>query len=213
MCKQEIKKYVIAIVAAAALFTTGCGGEEEKVIEGSVQNIEAEDITGDETAGEGGTTGNADGQESNAGNEAAGDQSGSAQKGYLFTANGVTVAMDAEAGPLVEQLGEPASYFEAASCAFEGLDKIYTYIGFELNTYPMGDKDFVSTVVIRDDSVTTGEGITIGSTLEQVQQAYPGESTQEEGMVVYEKDGMKLCFILQNNEVISIEYRSAVLEE
>lgn len=208
MRKIGIKKYAIVLAAVAAIFTTGCG-DEEKVIEGSVQNIEAEDITGSEAD----AAGNANGQESGGGSGSTQGQVSSAGKGYLFTANGVTVSMDAEAGPLVEQLGEPASYFEAASCAFEGLDKIYTYSGFELNTYPMGEKDYVSTVVIRDDSVTTAEGITIGSSLEEVQQAYPGESTEEEGMLVYEKDGMKLCFIMQNNEVISIEYRSAVLEE
>ncbi len=32
-------------------------------------------------------------------------------------------------------------------------------------------------------------------------------------MLVYAKDGMKLCFILQGDEVVSIEYRSTVLEE
>ena len=61
----------------------------------------------------------------------------------------------------------------------------------------------------------TAEGIGIGDTREELEQAYPGEGAgagqEENGMLVYEKDGMKLCFILQEDEIISIEYRSTVL--
>ena len=42
------------------------------------------------------------------------------------------------------------SYFEAPSCAFDGIDKTYTYAGFELLTYPKDDKDYVSSVVLKD---------------------------------------------------------------
>ena len=44
-------------------------------------------------------------------------------KGYVFEYNGVKIGMDMEAAPIIAALGEPSSYFEAPSCAFEGLDK------------------------------------------------------------------------------------------
>ena len=31
-------------------------------------------------------------------------------------------------------------------------------------------------------------------------------------MLVYEKGGMKLCFILKDDAIVSIEYRSTVLD-
>ena len=65
-------------------------------------------------------------------------------------------------------------------------------------------------MILKDDSVTTAEGICIGDSLEKVLEAY-GEGDQENGMVVYEKDGMKLCFILQDDGIVSIEYRSTAL--
>ena len=40
-----------------------------------------------------------------------------------------------------------------------------------------------------------------------------GEGTEELGMTVYRKDDMKLCFILQEDSIVSIEYRSTVLDE
>lgn len=184
-------------MASSMLFMAGCG-DDEKVIDGSGQNA------GTEVSQPGGNEGNAPG--------AQGSNGAVSGKGYVFIYNGTSVEIDADAAPVVNTLGEPLSYFEAASCAFEGLDKIYTYSGFELNTYPVGDKDHISAIVFRDDSVSTAEGVCIGDSLEKVQQAYGTDGVEENGMLVYEKDGMKLCFILKE-DVVSIEYRSTVLEQ
>ena len=145
--KGKTKKAMAALMAAAMLFATGCGGEE-KVIDGSVQNIHAD---------AGGDTGDAEQGQVQAAGDGSAEHAGA--KGYVFTVGGITVEMDADAAPIVEGLGEPVSYFEAASCAFEGLDKMYTYNGFELDTYPKGEKDYVSTVILKDDTVLTPEGI------------------------------------------------------
>ncbi len=182
-----MKKLTALLMAASLLILAGCGNDE-KVMDGSGQNSEA----------------GASGSAGSAGTVQGG-------KGYVFTYKGTTIQVDADAAPIVEALGEPASYYEAASCAFEGLDKIYSYSGFELNTYPSGEKDLVSAVVFRDDSVSTAEGVCIGDTLEKVKQVYGDDCTEEDGMLVYEKDGMKLCFILKE-DVAAIEYRSTVLE-
>lgn len=193
-----MRKLFVAFLAVGMLFVAGCGNEE-KVIQGNVQNV----VTGEEQPGD-------------AGEEQQGRQEkneNGAPKGYVFTYNGTVVEMDAKAESVVEKLGEPASYFEAASCAFEGLDKVYTYSGFELDTYPVGDADHISAVILKDDSVATTEGVSIGDSLEKLEQAYGTDSSSEGGMLVYGKDGMKLCFILQDDEIISIEYRSTVLEE
>lgn len=201
-----MKKTTAIIMTASLLLLSGCGSNgNERVIEGNVQTIES----GNEQSGA---------AQSVEKNEAASDtqadvQDESSAKGYTFVYNDISVTMDADAAPIVEKLGEPASYFEAASCAFEGLDKIYTYNGFELDTYPVGDKDYVSSVILKDDSVSTAEGICIGDSLEKLQKAYDGEGEENAGMRVYEKDGMKLCFIMQGQDIIAIEYRSTVLEE
>ena len=221
MKKKESKistmKKCAVLLAAAMLLATGCGKEDEKTIDGSVQNMEPVDITSG--AGETGAPG--DGEAAGEGQQDGGTQEGQQDSGqggaasgagYQFTAKGVTIEMDADAAPVLEQLGEPVSYFEAASCAFEGLDKTYTYNGFELDTYPTGDKDYISMVVLKDDSVATQEGICIGDSRDKVLQAYPDGGTEECGMIIYRKGGMKLVFILKEEEVASIEYRSTVLE-
>ena len=191
------KKLLAMFMALGLLALAGCG-DSEKVIDGNVVNVttgsRAEESTGQQESAQ------APEQQTQT----------TAAKGYVFVAGGVTVEMDADIAPILQALGEPMSYFEAASCAFEGLDKIYTYNSFEIDTYPAQDKDLVSAVILKDDSVTTAEGICIGDSLEKLQETY-GDGIQESGMLVYEKDDMKLCFILQDDSIISIEYRSTAL--
>ena len=134
-------------------------------------------------------------------------------KGYAFIYHDVVIEIDADAASILEELGEANSYFEAASCAFNGLDKMYTYSSFELDTYPVDDKDYVSMVLFKDDSIATAEGVSIGDPAEKVTEIYGEDAAKENGMLVYQKDGMKLCFIVENGSISSIEYQTTVLEE
>lgn len=200
-----MKKFVVVLMAAGLLLVAGCG-ESEKTLEGEVQNM----VSGSGTSGGAGTeasqgTVQNQGEENSTGTEAA--------KGYVFEYDGTVAAADMEAAPVIEELGEPVSYFESTSCAFEGLDKMYTYSSFEIDTYPVEDKDYISTIILKDDSIATQEGIYIGDSLEKLQQTYGGGYTERDGMIVYEKDGMELCFIMKYEEIVSIEYRSLVLKE
>ena len=137
---------------------------------------------------------------------------GTVKKGYIFEYNGVSIGMDMEASAIIEALGEPEDYFEAPSCAFEGLDKTYTYDSFEIDTYELEGKDYISCVYFRDDMIETKEGISLFMTKEDMIATYGENYTEEFGMLVYEKEGMKLKFILTNDEITSIEYNSNVLE-
>ena len=198
------KKLIISITILGMIFVSGCGNRE-KVIEGEVQNIMTKnENTQPEKAEQ--VTESIPVENDNI------DHTNTNSKGYVFTYQGTVVEIDANAASVIEKLGEPVTYFEAPSCAFEGLDKIYTYNGFELDTYPDKDTDHISAIIFKDDSVTTTEGIGIGDTMEKLEQIYGSESTKEDGMLVYNKDDMKLCFILKEEEIISVEYRTTVLE-
>lgn len=192
---MKTKTRRLALVMAAMLLTTACGNNE-RVIPGEVNN-------GSAGTGQQGTEGNGDT------NPAVEDQTA---KGYLFVSpGGVTVQIDAPAESVVEALGE-YSYYEAPSCAFQGLDKIYTYNSFEVDTYPQDGKDYISAVIFKDDSISTPEGVAIGDSRARMEEAYGANGAEEGGKVVYSKDGMKLCFILQDDQIISIEYASTVLD-
>lgn len=135
-------------------------------------------------------------------------------KGFIFEINGVKVGMDMEADPIIKALGEPASYFEAASCAFEGLDKMYGYGSYEIDTYEMDKKDYISGVIFKDDMVATKEGVSIGNTKDDMIKAYGDGFKEEQGMFVYEKEGTKIKFVIDaNNDITSITYASTILDK
>lgn len=129
---------------------------------------------------------------------------------YTFaTADGVTVAIDADMADVLAALGEEQSYFEAESCAFEGLDKTYTYPGFVITTRPDGEKDYVNSVRLTDDSVSTQEGVYIGSSEADVKTAYGEDGGTAEGSLSYTSGGVTISFILEDGVVTSIEYLPA----
>lgn len=125
---------------------------------------------------------------------------------YIFVGNGVSIAIDAEVAPILASLGTWQAYDESPSCAFEGLDKIYTYGGFDIKTYPLNGKDFVHSVILYDDTVAIDKGIRIGSTADAVKAAYGTPDEQTDTALIYNAKGMLLQFLLENGNVTSIQY-------
>ncbi len=129
-------------------------------------------------------------------------------KAFVFVRDDVEIPMNAEAAPILEKLGESLSYFEAESCAFQGVDRVYTYDGFQLNTYPLNDVDYVSSVVLTSDTAATGEGLEIGSAKEDMLAAYGRDYTEEYGQYTYTLGDSRLIFILEDDKVTAIEYQA-----
>lgn len=138
----------------------------------------------------------------------AAESAPAAPEGYVFRAGDCTISMGQDMADVLSALGEPHSYFEAASCAFEGLDKTYTWSGFSVTTRPDGDKDYVNDVLLTDDSVTTPEGLYIGASRSDITAVY-GEGETQGAALNYTQSGVTLSFILDGDTVISIEYLPA----
>ena len=129
---------------------------------------------------------------------------------WKYTVRDVNIMMHAEAAPIIEALGEPVSYTEEASCAFTGLDKTYYYGGFYLQTYPMGEEDFVYSLWLVDDSSTTPEGIYIGASQAEVEAAYGTEGFNGSNAYVMTGTTSTLTIILTDGVVSSIQYDAVV---
>ncbi|MBQ7779454.1 MAG: hypothetical protein IJ404_03070 [Clostridia bacterium] len=119
------------------------------------------------------------------------------------------VKIDADMADVLKALGEPLQYFEAASCAFDGLDKTYTYAGYVILTRPDGKKDYVNSIQLTDDSVQTPEGAYVGMTPDAVKGIYGKPTEETETLLSYTDGNTTLNFILKDAKVISIEYLPA----
>ena len=223
-----MKKTLLAAMMAAVLVLAGCGAQEtsapaadtaasgeaaeekaEEVVEEAAEETseDAEEAAAEESAGESAEDAaaeeNADAPE-NAGNGA------NAADTFIFEYDGIQMYVNQEAAEVLDALGEPASYFEAASCAFEGLDKMYTYSSFELDTYPEGDTDYISCIYFLDDMVETPEGISLYMTQADMEAAYGTDYEEANGAYVYTKGNGQLSFIIENDEIVVIEYKTKV---
>ena len=136
-----------------------------------------------------------------------------ADTNFAFSYEGVDVIVGTDMNSLVDSLaavaGEP-QYFEAASCAGDGMSKTYTYKGgsFSISTNPSGNSDIISSIMLNDDTVSTKEGICIGSTADEVTAAYGESSNATETTMTYEKGSSSIVFVLQDGKVNNIIYNA-----
>lgn len=121
----------------------------------------------------------------------------------------VALAVDADCAEAIDLLGEPASYFETESCAFQGMDKVYTYPSFVINTYPKDGADMVMSIFLMDDVFTTAEGAYIGMSVDEVKAIYGEPTAEADASVSYEKGGCALAFMYDaDGYVTAITYSS-----
>lgn len=128
------------------------------------------------------------------------------QDSYSFTYKGTKIALNAPAADIIAALGEPKTYSESTSCAFDGLDKSYGYGSFYLETYPLNGKDYIYGWYFVDDLVANAEGICIGSSLADVQTAYGSEGYNGTNAYQIKKGSGMMTIILENDKVTSVQY-------
>lgn len=127
-----------------------------------------------------------------------------APKGYGFTYNRVTVYMNSKASPLLEKAGKPKSKSESKSCAYDGMDRTYTYKDFVVKTYSKSDKgtEYINSIELLTSKVSTKEGIKVGSSKNDVIDAY-GRTTARFGVYTYTKGKCKLMIEMDEDDKVS----------
>ncbi len=136
----------------------------------------------------------------------ADNSSGDNAESFSFIYNEVKFAPGDDFAPISEKLGEPSGYYEAASCAFDGKDKIYTYGSVQISVSPLDGKDIIFMVTLLDDSLSTPEGISVGAEKAAVVAAY-GEGQDNGSSLVYGSGKINLVFLIRDDRVTSVQYR------
>jgi len=116
------------------------------------------------------------------------------------------IEMNQNINEIINALGEPLGIFEAPSCAFDGIDRIFSYPGLQIHTYPAGDSDFIHTMSLRDDSTGTIEGIYLGDSLLLMLRAYGDDYELEFGMYTFTRGLTTLSFLVEDEVIESITY-------
>jgi hypothetical protein len=125
---------------------------------------------------------------------------------FAFVSGGTTIRPTGETREIEAFLSEARETGEAPSCAFEGLDKVYRYDGFEIQTGMLNGVDYVTGVIILDENVKTPEGLSIGMSLEEMVEIYGDDYAEDFGQYVYEDEDVRLIMIIDEGEVLTISY-------
>ncbi|MCF0229396.1 MAG: hypothetical protein HUJ76_06855 [Parasporobacterium sp.] len=181
--KKTVCLILALVLAAAALTACGNSGSSDK---------KTETTAAETTAAQAETT-------------AAEAQAAPAGK-FSVSYKGAVINMKDDAAPILAALGEPKSYTEEKSCAFDGLDKNYVYNSIILTTYPDGDKDRINSAVLMDDTVSTTDGICIGDSKEKVEEKYGADSYDGINAYIMTDGTATLTIIMENDKVASIQY-------
>jgi len=136
----------------------------------------------------------------------AGSTETTAPAGYTFVFKNTPLPIGSAAKPILDTLGEPINFFESPSCAYQGMDRIYTYAGIEITTYTEGETDYVYSVAIIDDSVRTPEGVSLGASADDVKKAYGSDFAETTNQLMYRQGDTDLKFVFAEGDLVSIEY-------
>lgn len=128
--------------------------------------------------------------------------------GFYFEAAGVKISVNCGAWLLekIKETGLNYSYYEAQSCAYQGLDMFYTFDSFEVLVNTVDGHNAITTISILDDLVKTSEGLKIGDSLNKLIDIYGSDYELNGNVYKYRQDGTTLSVLIKNNKVSSIEY-------
>ena len=194
------KTILIITVAALTLFVlTACGGgQPEPAPAPEAPTQQEEPITNDTTPA---------GNEENETPAPPEEDETQPTSGFTFKMGDVLIEMDQDINNIIEKLGEPLGIFEAPSCAFDGIDRIFGYPGMQIHTYPKEDSDFIHTISLRDDSLRTTEGgIRLGDDVSAVIDAYGNDYELDTGLYRYRRGMTTLEFLTEDDIVTGITY-------
>lgn len=178
---------ILSVSMAGMMIFTGCGtgkAGENRADTGQSKDSAQSDNTGSGTG--------ADAQ----------DTTG----GYVFAAGSTQIAIGAEMSGIEAALGEPEDKQEMPACAGEGITTQYNYSDFQIHTNTKDGKELVWSIILNNENASTPEGIGLSDSKEDIVSAYGSDYKEDCGIITYQKDGVRLMFIMDKDAVLTIQY-------
>lgn len=121
----------------------------------------------------------------------------------VFVYNGIKINLDEDINDVIAALGQPVDMISAPSCYYDGDDKTFVYDGFKINTYPDGNNDYVVSIELVSDSVSTVKGVSTGMNIDDALAVY-GQDYTVNGFNYQYQTGDKYMYFYVQNGVISV---------
>lgn len=117
--------------------------------------------------------------------------------------NNTNIMLNTNIANVTSVLGSTTDYSEAPSCNYDGLDKVFTYGGVSIYTYPHSSGDLINEIEVSDPAVITAESVApIGKSIEDIIATY-GEPTATEGSTYKYSKGNCYTYFYADGGVVS----------
>ncbi|MDR2650679.1 MAG: copper amine oxidase N-terminal domain-containing protein [Clostridiales bacterium] len=125
---------------------------------------------------------------------------------FIFIYKGARIVMNEDTTQLFADIGQPDKTFESPSCAFDGVDKILYYNGFNITTYPDKDRDRIKSITLTDQSVQTPEGTKLGMRFNDMVNVYGDTYGNTLDLYFYVIGDIKLSLLFEDGILVDISY-------
>jgi hypothetical protein len=125
---------------------------------------------------------------------------------YQFKLTNHQITMGQEAKAIIAKLGTPKDQYSSPSCAFVGEDTVYDYGSYQITTFVSEGVEKFTGVYLIDKTMSTKEGIHIGSNLDEMIAAYGDKYVESYGSYTYSLGATDLSFVIADKVITSISY-------
>jgi len=129
---------------------------------------------------------------------------------FALSIDGKDIVIGQNAESFLQQAGDPIDRYTSPSCAFEGDDNVYDYGSYQITTFVDSGIEKFTGFYLLDESISTKEGIKIGSSFEAMVDAYGTDYVENFGAYTYNRDLTDLSFVVVDDKITSIAYLHVV---
>lgn len=134
------------------------------------------------------------------------EQGSNEQKDIEVKVNNETISLNEDIEEIMKKIGEYKEYSESKSCLYEGFDRKYTYDGIVINTYPKGDKNYVSTIEVLSKDVILSKNVKVGDSANKIVEVFGEDyAEKEETYCTYEYGNYGIAFYFEDGLIDVIE--------
>ncbi len=126
---------------------------------------------------------------------------------FYVVYNGVKIELDKKADSVLQKLGTPKYEDNLGDCGGIGVQMKYTYGDIAVNTLKEEDGEVIHKISLIYDTVSTPKGISIGSSEQDVRDAYGKPTSDDNGKLLYKKSDLELEFTVKDGSVSAVNYR------
>ena len=128
---------------------------------------------------------------------------------YRFAYNGFEIVPGAKVETAITAFGDDYDRTEVASCAYQGVDIVYTYPGFTLYAYTDAGVEYINVIEVTNTLIDCG-GISVGDSFKKAKEIY-GEPTVGDDFGALYHDGKTELQISTDgvDTIVAIVYKRA----